>query len=56
MSSPNTLINLSGFTDGVSADETGINVKSFKCKIDPEHETFIPGKYGASARARCRGR
>ena len=42
-----TLINLSGFLPGVAADETGINVKSFKTKVEPEFRYVMPGKNGA---------
>jgi hypothetical protein len=47
MASPNTLINLSGFQDGVAADETGINIKEFKTKVEPEFRNKVPNKYGA---------
>lgn len=43
-----TLLNLSGFLPGVAADETGINVKSFKTAVEPEFRNVIPGKNGAA--------
>lgn len=46
MSSPNTLLNLTGATNGVASDETGINIKSFKCAIKPEFRKLVAGKYG----------
>ena len=54
MPSPNTLINLSGFQDGVAADETGINIKEIKTSVEPEMNNVVPGKYGA-ARGRVVG-
>jgi hypothetical protein len=42
-----TLINLSGFLPGVAADETAINVKTFKTVVEPEFRNVIPGKNGA---------
>ena len=48
MASPNTLINLTGFTDGIAADEGGIDVSKFTASVEPEFENFIPGKYGAA--------
>lgn len=48
MSSPNTLLNLSGFQDGIAADETGINIEEFKATVEPEFRNVIPGKYGAA--------
>lgn len=43
-----TLINLTGATAGVTSDETGINVKSFKTSVEPEFITVVPGKDGAA--------
>jgi len=41
-----TLINLSGFLPGVAADETAINVSSFKTVVEPEFRNIIPSKNG----------
>lgn len=46
MPSPNTLVNLTGFQDGVAADETGINIKEIKTSVEPEFRNVIPNKYG----------
>jgi len=43
-----TLINLTGFHPGVTSDETGINVKSFKRKIEPEFNNVVPAKDGTA--------
>jgi hypothetical protein len=42
-----TLVNLTGFQWGINADETGINIRSFKCKIAPEFKEYLKGKSGA---------
>lgn len=42
-----TLVNLSGFQWGVASDETGINIRSFRCRIAPEFKEFLKGKTGA---------
>lgn len=41
-----TLLNLTGFAAGVTADETGINVEEFKTVVEPEFRNVIPGKTG----------
>lgn len=41
-----TLVNLSGFAAGVTADETGINVEEFKTTVEPEFRNVVPGKTG----------
>jgi len=41
-----TLVNLTGFSSGVAADETGINIKSFKSSVEPEFKTFVEAKDG----------
>lgn len=46
MASPNTIVNLTGATDGVSSDETGVNIKRFVCTVEPEFRKFYAGKYG----------
>lgn len=42
----NTLYNLSGFSDGVAADEEGINIEEFKTEVEPEFIKNIPSKNG----------
>ena len=41
-----TLINLSGFQQGVAEDETGINVNSFTTDTKPEFKNFVMDKSG----------
>lgn len=41
-----TLVNLTGFSPGVASAETGINIKTFKCAIEPEFKTFADNKDG----------
>ena len=42
-----TLTNLTGFLPGVAADETSINIKTFKTAVEPEFRNVVPGKNGA---------
>ena len=46
MASTITLVNLTGILPGVQADETGINIKSFKAKIEPEIRKVLEGCKG----------
>lgn len=42
-----TLVNMSASTAagfGVSADETGINVREFRCTVEPEYIEHLPNK------------
>jgi hypothetical protein len=41
-----TYINLTGFQGGVAADETGINIKTFKTDVEPEFKNLLQGKTG----------
>ncbi len=41
-----TLVNLTGFVWGVGADETGVNIESFRCRVAPENKTFALDKVG----------
>jgi len=43
-----TLINLTGFQAGVAADETGINIKTFKTTVEPEFNNILAGKSGTA--------
>jgi hypothetical protein len=49
MTDPNTIVNLStGYQDGISADEVGINISKFEVTVEPEYRNKLPGKYGAA--------
>lgn len=41
-----TLQNLTGFSAGVTSDETGCNIRSFKTVVEPEFRNVVPGKTG----------
>jgi hypothetical protein len=41
-----TLVNLTGFQHGVNADETGINIETFRARVAPEFKNFVNGKNG----------
>jgi hypothetical protein len=41
-----TLVNLSGFQQGVNADETGISIESFRARVAPEFKNFALNKSG----------
>jgi hypothetical protein len=39
-----TLINLTGAAWGIASDETGVNIREFKCTVEPEFIEHLPGK------------
>jgi len=41
-----TLVSLSGFTRGISSDESGINIESLDVSSRPEFKDFVNGKDG----------
>jgi hypothetical protein len=43
-----TLVNLTGYKNGVQADETGIAIKEFKLKVQPELKVFAYAKDGTA--------
>lgn len=43
-----TIVNLTGGTRGVSENETGINIESFKCTVQPEWKDYLANNLGES--------
>jgi hypothetical protein len=43
-----TLVNLSGFVWGIASDETAVNIRRFRCAVEPEFKTFLPDKQNAA--------
>lgn len=41
-----TLVNLTDYLNGVAADETGIAIEEFNCKVKPELKVFAFAKTG----------
>src|SRR5687768_1591624 len=39
-----TLISASGYSHGVTSDETAVNIESFKCTVEPEFIDHLMGK------------
>lgn len=43
-----TLVNLSGYAWGVATDETAVNIRRFRCAVEPEFKTFLNDKQNAA--------